>query len=80
MGRFRGGSFLLALEAGLAIVPLSISGSIHVMKKGGLTTRPSRVRLVVHQPISAPKIESPSIADARQLARRIEDIVRAGVE
>jgi 1-acyl-sn-glycerol-3-phosphate acyltransferase len=79
VGRFKAGSFLLALEAGLTIVPLSISGSIDVMKKGHLTTRPARVRLVVHPPIAAPIVASPSVADARDLARRIEDIVRAGV-
>ena len=45
VGRFKGGSFLLALEAGLTIVPLSISGSRHVMQKGPLTTRPGHVTL-----------------------------------
>jgi 1-acyl-sn-glycerol-3-phosphate acyltransferase len=76
VGRFKAGSFLLALEAGLTIVPMTISGSIDVMKKGRLTTRPGRVRLQVHEPIAAPKIESPSVADARALAKRLEDIVR----
>jgi 1-acyl-sn-glycerol-3-phosphate acyltransferase len=78
--RFRGGSFLLALEAGLTIVPLSLSGSIHVMKKGRLTTRPGHVRLVVHTPIAAPRIASPTVADARNLARRIEEIVRSATQ
>jgi 1-acyl-sn-glycerol-3-phosphate acyltransferase len=78
--RFRGGSFLLALEAGLTIVPLSISGSRHVMTKGQLTTRPGHVRLLVHEPLAAPKISSPTVADARALAKRVEDIVRAGVQ
>ena len=80
VGRFKAGSFLLALEAGLTIVPLSISGSINVMKKGGLTTRPGRVRLMVHPPIATPKIDAPSIADARALASQIEAIVRSGVK
>ncbi|MCM3879490.1 MAG: 1-acyl-sn-glycerol-3-phosphate acyltransferase [Vicinamibacterales bacterium] len=80
VGRFRGGSFLLALEAGLTIVPISISGTIHVMKKGRLMTCPGEPRLVVHEPVPAPTIENPSIADARELAARIEGIVRAGVE
>jgi 1-acyl-sn-glycerol-3-phosphate acyltransferase len=80
MARFKAGSFLLALEAGLVVVPLSISGSIRVMKKGELTTRPGRVRLVVHEPMAAQKIESPTVADARDLARRAEEIVRAGVQ
>jgi 1-acyl-sn-glycerol-3-phosphate acyltransferase len=80
VGRFRGGSFLLALEAGLTIVPISISGTIHVMKKGRLMTRPGHPRLIIHVPVPASKIDNPTIADARELATRIEAIVRAGVE
>ena len=79
VGRFKAGSFLLALEAGLTVVPLSISGSINVMKKGGVTTRPGHVRLLVHAPVAAPKIASPSVSDARAFASQIEDIVRSGV-
>ena len=79
VGRFKGGSFLLALEAGLTIVPLSVSGTMHVMKKGRLTTCPGRVTLEVHDPVVTPRIESPTADDARELAARIEAIVRAGV-
>ena len=79
VARFKAGSFLLALEAGLTIVPLSISGSREVMRKGQLETRPGHVSLTVHDPIPTPKIGSPSITDARELAARIEAIVRAGV-
>jgi 1-acyl-sn-glycerol-3-phosphate acyltransferase len=79
VGRFRGGSFLMALEAGLPIAPLSISGSCLVMRKGELTTRPGHVTLVVHTPVAAPRVEHPSIADARDLARQVEEIVRGGV-
>ncbi len=80
VGRFKAGSFLLALEAGLTIVPLSVSGTVHVMKKDRLMTCPGQVTLVVHEPVQTPKLQAPSTADARQLAVRIEDIVRAGVE
>jgi len=80
VGRFKAGSFLLALEAGLTIVPLSISGSRHVMKKGRLMTCPGRVTLRVHQPVETPRIAEPSIADARELAAQIESTVRAGVD
>jgi 1-acyl-sn-glycerol-3-phosphate acyltransferase len=79
VGRFKAGSFLLALDAGLTIVPLSVSGTIHVMKKGRLMTRPARVTLRVHEPIPLPRRESPSTGDARELAARVEAIVRGGV-
>jgi 1-acyl-sn-glycerol-3-phosphate acyltransferase len=77
--RFKAGSFLLALEAGLTIVPLSISGTRAVMRKGQLATRPGHVTFQVHEPVTAPKIDSPTITDARDLAVRIEQIVRSGV-
>ena len=80
VAKFKAGSFMLALDAGLTIVPLSISGTIDVMKKGGVTTRPGRVRLVVHSPVAAPKIESPTVSDARELATRIEGVVRSGLK
>jgi 1-acyl-sn-glycerol-3-phosphate acyltransferase len=78
--RFKAGSFLLALEAGLTIVPLSISGSRAVMRKGQLTASPGHVTLHVHEPVAAPKIDSPTIADARELAARIESVVRGPFE
>ena len=49
MGVFKGGSFYLAIQAGLPIAPLSIVGSRHVMRKGRLTTRPGRVTLSVRR-------------------------------
>jgi 1-acyl-sn-glycerol-3-phosphate acyltransferase len=79
VARFKAGSFLLALEAGLTIVPLSISGSREVMRKGRLTTCPGHVTLLVHAPVAARRIDNPSITDARALAAQIEAIVRSGV-
>ena len=73
---FKGGSFYLAMQAGLPIVPLSIVGSRHVMRKGQLTTRPGRVTLIVHDPIATAANPDPATGDVRELARRVRDIVR----
>ena len=35
VARFKGGSFMIALDAGLPVVPISIAGSRHVMFRGG---------------------------------------------
>ncbi len=80
VGHFKAGSFLLALEAGLTIVPVTVCGTIHVMKKGRLMTCPGHVTLEVHEPIATSRIESPSAADARELAERIGSIVRGPLE
>ena len=80
MGKFKGGSIMLAMQAGLPIVPISVIGSRHVMKKGELTTRPGYVRMIVHQPIEMPAKAEPSVHDVRELADRIRGVIRPSVE
>jgi 1-acyl-sn-glycerol-3-phosphate acyltransferase len=80
VGRFKAGSFLLAIEAGLPVVPLSIIGTRRVMPKGRLRTEPADVKLIVHDPIPPPAIEAPTIQDARAFAERARDIVASAVE
>jgi 1-acyl-sn-glycerol-3-phosphate acyltransferase len=79
VGRFKGGSFLLAIQAGLPIVPISVSGSRHVMQKNRLMTCPGHVRLVVHDPVPTDGLE-PSAESARRLALRVREIVCGDVD
>ncbi len=72
VGRFKPGSFLLAVEAQLPVVPLSIDGTRHVMRKGRLTTSPGHARLVVHEPINTAGL---AVADARRLAEQVRDVI-----
>jgi 1-acyl-sn-glycerol-3-phosphate acyltransferase len=80
VGRFKAGSFLLAIEAGLPIVPIAVVGTRQVMPKGRLRTEPADVRLIVHDPIQPPAVADPTIRDARALAGRVHDIVAAAVD
>jgi 1-acyl-sn-glycerol-3-phosphate acyltransferase len=80
LGKFKGGSIILAMQAGLPIVPISVVGSRHVMKKGELTTRPGHVTLVVHDPIETVATEEPSVRDVRALADRVRAIIAPPVE
>jgi len=77
VGRFKGGSFYLALEAGLPVVPLSVVGSRHVMLKGRLATYPGRVRLVVHQPIDTAGLAG---TDPKAFGERIRQVVAPEAE
>ena len=49
--RFKGGIFLLAIENGLPIVPVSVSGSRIVMPKGRFMVCPATVDVTVHDSI-----------------------------
>src|SRR4029077_6684126 len=80
VGLFKAGSCLLAIEAGLPIVPLAIIGTRNVMPKGRLRTEPAHVTLVVHDPIQPPAIADPTVHDAKALADRVHDIVARPIE
>jgi 1-acyl-sn-glycerol-3-phosphate acyltransferase len=77
VGRFKGGSFFLALESGLPVVPLSVVGSRHVMLKGRLATYPGHVRLIVHPPIDTTGLSG---RDAREFAERVREIIAPDAE
>jgi 1-acyl-sn-glycerol-3-phosphate acyltransferase len=78
--RFKAGSFLLAIQAGLPIVPLAVIGTRSVMPKGRLRTEPADVQLIVHDPIQPPALDPPTAHDAKALADRVHAIVAADVE
>jgi 1-acyl-sn-glycerol-3-phosphate acyltransferase len=79
VARFKAGSFLLAIEARLPIVPVAVIGTRAVMPKGRLRTEPASVRLIVHEPIHPPAVDAPTVQDARALAARAHAIVSAAV-
>jgi 1-acyl-sn-glycerol-3-phosphate acyltransferase len=80
VARFKGGSFLLAIEAGLPVVPVAVINTRRIMPKGRLRTEPAHVALVVHDPIVPPAIASPTPHDAKAFGDRVHDIVSATVE
>jgi 1-acyl-sn-glycerol-3-phosphate acyltransferase len=75
--KFKGGIFLLAIETGWPVVPLSIVGTRAVMPAGRLMTCPAVVRLVVHPPIPTAGL---SRGDARRLAEQVRHVVGSAPE
>jgi 1-acyl-sn-glycerol-3-phosphate acyltransferase len=72
VGPFKGGMFLLAIEAQLPVVPVTIQDSRHVMKKGRLMVCPGKVTLTLHEPIATVCLTR---EDARALAERVREVV-----
>jgi len=48
---FKKGVFVMAIEAGAPIVPISVSGASRIMRKGSPVIHPGTVRLTVHDPV-----------------------------
>lgn len=76
VGPFKGGVFLMAIDSGLPVVPLSVSGARQIMLRGRMTTRPGRVTLTIHPPIPTAGMTR---ADARALSEKVRAIVAGDV-
>jgi 1-acyl-sn-glycerol-3-phosphate acyltransferase len=72
MGAFKKGPFLVAIDAQLPVVPVSIRGSRHIMKKGRLMVCPGDVAITIHPPIST---EGVTRDQARLFAERVRAVV-----
>jgi 1-acyl-sn-glycerol-3-phosphate acyltransferase len=69
---FKAGGMVLAIKAGVPLVPVGISGSFAVLPKGHLLARPGRIRIRIGKPISTKDYE---LKQKKELADRLHDEV-----
>lgn len=72
VGRFKRGVFVLAIQQGIPIVPVTVAGSRMVMARGRLTVHPGKVIVTIHEPVPTSGLGRD---DARGLADRVREIV-----
>ncbi len=74
---FKKGAFVLAIQTGVPILPVGISGSREVMAKGSWRIRPGEVRVRVGDPIP---VDGLTVADRDQLLARARSEILALME
>lgn len=62
VGRFKRGAFQIALDLGLPVIPLSLSGCYEVMPKGGAFVRHHAVHMHIGEPIDLKQFADPNEA------------------
>ncbi len=70
---FKKGAFMLALDLGVPIIPVGISGSRRLMPKGSFLVRPGRMRVRIGRPI---EVEGRTVADRDELMTEAREAVR----
>ena len=73
---FKKGSFVMAIRAGVPVVPISVAGAEKVMSKGRLRIYPGEIRIKFHPPIDASKY---GIHNREELVTRVHAAVAAGL-
>jgi 1-acyl-sn-glycerol-3-phosphate acyltransferase len=66
---FKKGAFMMAIDAGVPVVPVTISGATRIMPKAQVRVYPSTVRITVHDPISTEGYSKENVAQLMEQAR-----------
>lgn len=66
---FKKGAFLMAVDAGVPVVPITVSGSSRVMPKGKVRILPGTIRLTIHEPISTDAYSRANVSELVHLVR-----------
>ena len=76
---FKKGAALLALRSGLPLLPVGITGTFHILRRGSLLVTPGTVVLAVGEPIETTGKAGSSRADLTRVVReRIEQLIEEG--
>lgn len=66
---FKKGAFMMAIEAGVPVVPVTISGCTQIMPKAQVKVYPSTVRITIHDPISTEGYSKENVHELVEKAR-----------
>lgn len=79
MGKSHKGGFLVAQELNIPIIPVSISGSYKVLKRGHYTPYPHKLKLVIH-PVVSPASFAESSRPIEEMRDHVSQIIESGIE
>ena len=69
---FKPGTFYLAIQSGVPIVPISIIGSGEIMPKRSLKIRPGKIKLIMDKPIS---VEGYAVENRQELINKVRQVI-----
>ena len=76
LGEFKRGSFLLAIEAGAPVVPVSVIGTQRLLPRGAFLIRPGVARVVFHPPVDVTQF---SAGNRKDLAARVHAVIASAL-
>jgi 1-acyl-sn-glycerol-3-phosphate acyltransferase len=69
IGEFKAGTFLLAIKAGVPVIPITLNGTRNVLLLGSFHIRPGKVEMIIHPPVSTAGMDSHSADDLSDCVR-----------
>jgi 1-acyl-sn-glycerol-3-phosphate acyltransferase len=77
MGDFKKGAFIMALDLGIPILPITITGTNKILPPGTVNLMPGRVRMTIHEPIAVSGYTLETMGD---LMAEVRSVIQGGLE
>ena len=74
--RFKRGAFRMAIDLGLPILPLTVTGTRDVLPANTSDLMPGSARLIIHEPIA---IEGVTVEDCQELSDRVRAVIASSL-
>jgi 1-acyl-sn-glycerol-3-phosphate acyltransferase len=75
LGEFKAGTFLLAIKAGVPVVPVTLRGTRDALAFDSWVLHPAEVEMILHPPISSQGMRS---KDAEALSAQVKAVIAGG--
>jgi len=72
---FKKGPFILAINTGLPLLPVSVSGTRKIIPKGKISLRAGRVKVHIHPPVATKNL---NLGDRNKLVEKVQSIIEKG--
>jgi len=77
LAEFKPGTFLLAIKAGAAVIPVTVNGTRGILKINSWHIRPGHVEMILHPPISTAGMHAKS---AEQLCEHVKQVINSAYD
>ena len=73
---FKRGAFKLAIDLGLPILPVTVSGTINILPTNSVNLMPGCVRMMIHEPMD---ISAYNESNMQELMQKVKDKIQTGL-
>jgi len=77
MGEFKKGAFVMALDLGIPILPISITGTEKILPPGTIDLMPGRVAMKIHRPIP---VEGYTLQNIEDLMGTVRSVIQGELD
>ncbi|MBN2223590.1 MAG: 1-acyl-sn-glycerol-3-phosphate acyltransferase [Deltaproteobacteria bacterium] len=77
MGEFKKGAFIMALDLGIPILPVTITGTSKILPPGTINLLPGRAVMTIHRPIS---VEGYTLENVGDLMGKVRSVIQGTLD